>query len=113
MGNGNICVHSGDDLNERKFTLQYPSHSKEEQNLFTNNMPFEYYNNTNPTNNIIIPNYYNNSNFITINSRKWYKAAPKKTFESQFNSTNYNFNFKEQSFESETSQRENKSKSVI
>lgn len=78
MGNGNICVNTKDYLNERNFTLQYPSHSKEEQKLFQNNLTIDCYNNTNGNKNIIYPNYYNNSNFITINSRKWFKAAPKK-----------------------------------
>ena len=66
MGNGSICVNSKEYLNERKYTLQYPSHSKEEQKLFQNNIG-EFYNFTNPTNNIMYPNYYNNSNFVTIN----------------------------------------------
>ena len=108
MGNGSICVNSKDYINERKNTLQYPSHSKEEQKLFANKIISDYYNNTSPQNNIICPNFYNNSNFITINSRKWYNAAPKKNLDSYYNNNIYNFNPKEQSFESDIFHQENK-----
>ena len=106
MGNGNICVNTKDYLNDRKFTLQYPSHSKEEQKLFPNNYTIDCYNNTNGNKNIIYPNYYNNSNFITINSRKWFKAAPKKNNNADSPYTNMNFSIKEQSLYSEASQHE-------
>ena len=76
MGNASICINTRDYVNERKNTLQYPSHSKDQENLFSK--PSDYYNNTNPTY-IIFPPFHNNSNFVTINSRKWYKAAPKKS----------------------------------
>ena len=100
MGNGSICVNTKDYVDERKFTLQYPSQTKDQQNLFKNNISTNYYNNTNPSNNIIFPNYYNNSNFITMNSRKWYKAAsPNETTDSTF--------ICKQLFDSEISQREN------
>ncbi len=111
MGNGSICVNTKEYLNERNNTLQYPSHSKEQQNLFTNSIG-DYYNLTHPTNNIVYPNYYNNANFITINSRKWYKAAPKKGNSSPFTNHNNNFYIREKSFISEISQQDTKSKNL-
>ena len=59
MGNGSICVNSKDFINERKFTLQYPSHTKEDQKLFTNNFNNNFFNCTDQ-NQITFPNYYNN-----------------------------------------------------
>ncbi len=102
MGSGNICVNTKECLNERNQTLQYPSHSKEEEQLFTDNIG-ECYNSTNPINNVISQNYYNNTNYITINSRKWYNAAPRESISSPFN-------IKKQTFESEISQQDIKTK---
>ena len=116
MGKGNLCANSKDLLHERRNTLQFPSHSKEEQKLFSTIIN-ENYNNTNPPSNLVFQNYYNNSNFITINSRKWYNGAPKKNIESSFISNNNNYilnlyNNKENSFELDTLHQENKFKSV-
>ena len=113
MGNGNICVNSRDYVNDRQFTLQHPKYSKDMKNLFVNNIPSDYYNQANPSSNkIICQNFFNNSNFITINSRKWFKAAPKKNINSLISYNYYNFNLKEQSFQSEELQQEDKTKII-
>ena len=87
MGNGSFCVSVKDFITDRNNTLQNPN---TENGLFqnsTNNLS-SYYNNTTPNN-------YNYSNFITINSRKWYKAGPKHTiFNNSINNNNINNNIK-------------------
>ena len=79
MGNGSFCLNSKEPINDKINTLHFQNSLKETQKLFSKNVQNDYFNHTNPTINIIYPNYYtnnnNNSNVFTINSRKWYKAS--------------------------------------
>ena len=94
MGNGNFCVSVKDFITDRNTTLQNPNMENGIFQSSTNNLS-SFYNNTTPNN-------INYSNFITINSRKWYKAGPKRN--SNINpkeiNNNITFNPKETAFES-------------
>ena len=97
MGNGNFCVSVKDFITDRNSTLQNPNMENGIFQNSTNNLS-SFYNNTTPNN-------FNYSNYITINSRKWYKAGPKRN--SNLNNlnnkeinNNITFNPKETTFES-------------
>ena len=89
MGNGGFCLNTKDKENDIINTLQFPT--KEDQKLFANNSTNELINHSNPTINIIYPNYYtnnnNNTNFINTNYRKYFKSYTNKL---QDESTNIN-----------------------
>ena len=65
MGNGSICVSVKDYISDRNNTMQNPN---TENGIFQNSKNSSQYMNT-------FPNNLNYSNYITINSRRWYKAG--------------------------------------
>ena len=85
MGNGSFCVNVKDYISDVNNTMQ---NNKTENGIFPNNNNMSsYYAHTSPNN-------LNYSNFITINSRKWYPAAPKNNI-NNINTNTTTFNHKE------------------
>ena len=76
MGNGSICVSVKDYISDRNNTMQNPN---TENGIFQNNKNTSYYTNT-------VPNNLSYSNYITINSRRWYKAGVKNNLINHQNS---------------------------
>ena len=61
MGGG-LCINTKENHDDIMNTLQFQPNQKEEHKLFANNSPNEFLNHSNPTINIIYPNYYTNNN---------------------------------------------------